>query len=496
VTTLSLTPATVGQLGGPAEWGSLDLLGDLRIGGGTPWFDVTHPLFGASPSASAAVNAAAIQAAWDALPASGGTLFIPPGTLSHAPLSLSGKNDVTIVFAGGAWLAPTSGIALTFTGCHRLTFVQPRFTIESGSTATGCIKLDGCQHATILDPNVKGSVAIPANHDCIVVTNDSYWAEVIRPRLRANFGTFRRGVAITDASNASKVIGGDIHDASDGVYVEDSNGVDVGHVALEGSVSTGNGVTLAGTGNGGAHVHHLRGENLNRLVNISQTETTNFQPPIVIGPFATISSVTTEVHNPNGVPYTYISGTKIKLDSPDQSAAQDVQFEAKASANQSASEGLFRAKAANGTTVWEVMADGSMLFTADCKIYREGADTLRTPDRFRFDTFVDVNFGQADASKLILGWDGSIQKAAILFGGDADIGRIAANRVGTNTNFHVGGEIEIDGNINHDGGGAGFFGATPVVQPNVAGSRGGNAALASLLTALVALGLVSDSTSA
>ena len=45
--------------------------------------------------------------------------------------------------------------------------------------------------------------------------------------------------------------------------------------------------------------------------------------------------------------------------------------------------------------------------------------------------------------------------------------------------------------------GAGFFGATPpAAKPAVAGSRGGNAALASLLTALAAYGLITDSSSA
>jgi hypothetical protein len=39
----------------------------------------------------------------------------------------------------------------------------------------------------------------------------------------------------------------------------------------------------------------------------------------------------------------------------------------------------------------------------------------------------------------------------------------------------------------------GFFGATPISQPDVTGSRGGNAALASLLTALEDLGLITDS---
>lgn len=42
----------------------------------------------------------------------------------------------------------------------------------------------------------------------------------------------------------------------------------------------------------------------------------------------------------------------------------------------------------------------------------------------------------------------------------------------------------------------GFFGTNPVVKPTVTGSRGGNAALASLLTALAGEGLIVDSSSA
>lgn len=41
----------------------------------------------------------------------------------------------------------------------------------------------------------------------------------------------------------------------------------------------------------------------------------------------------------------------------------------------------------------------------------------------------------------------------------------------------------------------GFYGTAPIVKPAPAGSRGGNAALASLLTALANLGLITDSTS-
>jgi hypothetical protein len=42
----------------------------------------------------------------------------------------------------------------------------------------------------------------------------------------------------------------------------------------------------------------------------------------------------------------------------------------------------------------------------------------------------------------------------------------------------------------------GFNGTAPIAKPTVTGSRGGNAALASLLTALANYGLITDSSSA
>lgn len=50
------------------------------------------------------------------------------------------------------------------------------------------------------------------------------------------------------------------------------------------------------------------------------------------------------------------------------------------------------------------------------------------------------------------------------------------------------------GPISHQGASLGFFGAAPAAKPTVAGSKGGNAALASLLSALASLGLVTDTT--
>lgn len=61
---------------------------------------------------------------------------------------------------------------------------------------------------------------------------------------------------------------------------------------------------------------------------------------------------------------------------------------------------------------------------------------------------------------------------------------------------NVYGDISIDGQFAHTGSKAGFFNTAPAVKPTVTGSRGGNAALASALTALASLGLITDSTTA
>jgi hypothetical protein len=52
------------------------------------------------------------------------------------------------------------------------------------------------------------------------------------------------------------------------------------------------------------------------------------------------------------------------------------------------------------------------------------------------------------------------------------------------------------GNIDHDGTTIGLFGTTPTTKQTVTGAKGSNAALGSLMTALAAYGLVTDSTSA
>ena len=85
---------------------------------------------------------------------------------------------------------------------------------------------------------------------------------------------------------------------------------------------------------------------------------------------------------------------------------------------------------------------------------------------------------------------------------DASLDRVGVGTPTPDSKFHVAGKVhsdgdaEIDGALDHDGTTAGFFGTAPATRPTVTGSRGGNAALASLLTGLASLGLIIDSSTA
>lgn len=78
---------------------------------------------------------------------------------------------------------------------------------------------------------------------------------------------------------------------------------------------------------------------------------------------------------------------------------------------------------------------------------------------------------------------------------DATFDRTSAPRDGAlRLSVLSGGTMRERLKLNKDG--IGFFGATPAARPTVSGSRGGNQALAGLLTALAGLGLITDGTSA
>jgi hypothetical protein len=78
-----------------------------------------------------------------------------------------------------------------------------------------------------------------------------------------------------------------------------------------------------------------------------------------------------------------------------------------------------------------------------------------------------------------------------LFDGDAVAGWYLADDGVAGTD----GGVLVSGALQHYGATAGFLGADAIARPTVTGSRGGNAALASLLTALASLGLITNSSS-
>lgn len=93
------------------------------------------------------------------------------------------------------------------------------------------------------------------------------------------------------------------------------------------------------------------------------------------------------------------------------------------------------------------------------------------------------NLTLATGVNLVLANNGVVQV------GDANLYRSAADTLKTDDSLHVAATLR------HLGSSAGFFNAAAVTKPTVTGSRGSNAALASLLTALANLGLITDSSS-
>lgn len=111
------------------------------------------------------------------------------------------------------------------------------------------------------------------------------------------------------------------------------------------------------------------------------------------------------------------------------------------------------------------------------------------------------------------------RQIALLHTGVVEAGAFQASGSGLNINIPNGGDMKLrDGASNTmaqfshaaggfvansgtkrfewDSNGIGFFAATPVAKQSITGSRGGNAALADLLTKLALAGLITDSTSA
>lgn len=160
-----------------------------------------------------------------------------------------------------------------------------------------------------------------------------------------------------------------------------------------------------------------------------------------------------------------------------------------------------------GTDVWTVKvdgdtsprfvlnADGSMEWgdgtaATDVLLYRVSATVLKLNTYFQ--TLGDITVRPGSASEVRLGDIGVGNQSAVTFGaasGLVKLYRSADDVLKTDDSFHV----ALD--LRHLGTNLGFYNHATATQQTVTGSRGGNAALASLLTALAATGLLVDSSS-
>lgn len=111
-----------------------------------------------------------------------------------------------------------------------------------------------------------------------------------------------------------------------------------------------------------------------------------------------------------------------------------------------------------------------------------------------------LNFRQDGVEKFVVNKDGRIEIShqgsggGIICGGDAKFYRSAANTWAVSDHLEpaAANGMKICTSTSQK---LGFWNATPVVKPTVTGSRGGNAALQSLLTQLATIGLLTDSSS-
>ncbi len=179
---------------------------------------------------------------------------------------------------------------------------------------------------------------------------------------------------------------------------------------------------------------------------------------------------------------------------------------------------------------------GSGAGAGDTTLYRSAADTLKTDDTLiagaglltvgstaagstgltlhRLASGVTANVhlhvpaGNSPTYQTVWGgtWSGesagsindtfAFYQSAVPAAQTMTFGRINLGAAGAFTSSDMGARLTITATGVRVDNHVGFYGATPAAKPAVTGSRGANAAVASLLTALAGLGLITDSSSA
>jgi hypothetical protein len=150
-------------------------------------------------------------------------------------------------------------------------------------------------------------------------------------------------------------------------------------------------------------------------------------------------------------------------------------------------EQIFGTGSATGYLYWRVA------YLTGCRTQMTGATTagedyVLSANGAAIDLVYELGLTTTDFRVVAAAASGAVNNLFV----DGDGSVIIASVSGQEVQIRSGSTVRIETN----GTGIGFFAATPVAKPSVSGSRGGNAALASLLTALANLGLITDGSSA
>jgi hypothetical protein len=114
----------------------------------------------------------------------------------------------------------------------------------------------------------------------------------------------------------------------------------------------------------------------------------------------------------------------------------------------------------------------------------------------------DVIFNESSDNNMKFRVEGATDQNLLVTDGPNNAVAIGAATRADSAKLYVAGkistsdEMEINGALNHDGSTIGLNGNTPVAKGTITGSRGGNAALASLLAFLASRGDITDSSTA
>lgn len=496
------------------------------------WHNVKWRKYGATGDGTTN-DTSEVQAAINAIPAAGGTVFFPPGDYLCGNLTITNKSNLTIRGCSGAkisWTgtgAPNIGFQQTGTN-SRITICDLEMEGDGvvGNAHAGLWNSDG---VTMTDITMRNCYV----HSCTIgislyrLTS----GEITRFSIEGNRFENIRGTASgsgyaihhgNQSGNPSngRIVGNYVKDASrHSIYQGNGSGVVIANNTIHNHRDTdGTGTSfvtaisvarssdivvegnvIIGSKDGSFEANHAgeswAGQRIlfkNNIIAGGQ----NAIPPIYIGPQSpsvngSTDGVTIEgntIHHTINISLLRAySGKRLRI------IGNDFTLLNSNSGNQSIIDLRAEEESSGSATysdAWEVSHNRFYGTTVSGQLHSISmdADFAESSVALRcIGNHVDNPHNFAYCPYTILNPNITIegQEASGLAVGDYDAPdgdrKVASD-------LYVGGKVEITGNV-------GFYGTSAVAQQIVNGSRGGNAALASLLTALENLGLIVDYTS-